>query len=204
MLVNPFTVEGRAVLAPIPGTHIIEETFGVVGATFVDPNNHRREWTVQALYTPVPGLQVGGVRAKVYDTKGFFSFCNQRDLEVLLNIASPGNYCHWLDKDYVDTDSPSWIGLCIDEQDLLDDLYDRELEARSMYPVDAVLPTGLEFDRRVHSGEGNDYIERLMLLNDLDVHSGASPDTRIETIERRWVSVETTPARGRFRLWERL
>lgn len=203
MLVNPFTAEGRSLLTPIPGTHILEETLGVLGRSFLDVDNPNRIWTVHALYTPVPGRRLGGLRAKVYDQKGFCSFCNQRDLEVLLGLASSDTYCAWLDQQYVEPTDPEWIGLGVDSDDLLDDLYDRELEARAMYPVDAVLPPGLEFERRIHDGANNDYIERLMLLNDMDFQHGCGPDLRMETIERRWVSIERTEPRERMRLWKR-
>lgn len=204
MLVNPFTAEGKELLTPIPGTHIVGATLDAIGATFMDVSNPKREWTVHALYTPVPGRSLGGLRAKVYDQKGFYSFCNQRDLEVLLGVASPGSYCVWLDQDYVDTTDPEWIGLGVDDDDLRDDLFDRELEARAMYHMDAVLPSGLSFERRIHNGEGNDYIEQLMLLNDINPQTGQGPDPRLETINYRWVSIERTANRERGRLWIRL
>lgn len=203
MLVNPFEMSS-GILAPIPGTNIIESTLGIVGSTFKDPENAFRQWTIQALYTPVYGRALSGIRAKVIDQKEFISFVNQRDLEVLLELSYPGAYCKWLDQDYVEPGEPGWFGLCVDSQDLTDDLYDREMEARAQYPGDYVLPEGLNFERRVHDGHSNDYIETMLLLWDFDPESGMGPDTRIETVNRRWQSVERTPGRDRDTLWVRI
>ena len=204
MVINPYSPTARDRIAPIPGTRIIEQTLGLIGLVFYEPADVDREWTVQALYTPVRGRALGGIRAKVEDQKGFVSFCNQRDLEVLLDIAKPGAYCPWLNQEYAEPGSPEWFGLCVDDQDLVDDLYDRELEARAMYQPGEVLPTGLEFERRIHNGARNDYIETMVLRWDFDPDSGISPDTRLETVERRWASVERTPPGERGRLWLRL
>ena len=204
MLVNAYSAEGRALSVPIPGTHIIANTFGVVGHQFRDLTNPHRVWTVQALYTPVPGRALGGIRAKVFDQKAFFSFVNQRDLEVLLNLATPGSYCDWLDQTYAEPGEPDWVGLGVDDQDLFDDLYDRELEARSLQDPDVALQAGLAFDRRVHDGAGNDYVETMLLLHDIDTLTGRQPDPRIDTLERRWASVERTKSTERARLWQKL
>lgn len=203
MIVNAYSKEGRDLIVPIPGTHIVAETFGVIGRQFVDPSNQKRIWTVQALYTPVAGRALGGLRAKVFDQKAFFSFVNQRDLEILLNLASPETYCDWLDQDYPEPGDPTWIGLGVDDQDLFDDLLDRELEARALQPPDIALPSGLSFDRRVHDGAGNDYIETMMLLHDMNMRTGEIPDTCMDTLENRWVSVERTAPIERRRLWTR-
>lgn len=202
MLINPHTAEGRQLLRPIPGTRIVEETLGIVGASFVDMNNLSRRWTVQALYSPISGRSLGGLRAKVVDQKGFISFCNQRDLEVFLSIASPGGYCPWLDQEYVAPGDGEWFGLCVDEEDLADDLYDRELEARAASDGNP-LPEGLSFSRLVHDGPGNDYKEHFVLLWDMDPRTGLMPDTRFETVTLRWRSVERTATHLRGKLWLR-
>lgn len=205
MIVNPYTPEGQALLAPIPGTHIIEDSLGIVGTTLREPTNIIREWTIRALYTPVRGRSLGGFRAKLEDQKGFITFCNQRDLEVLLDEASPGGYCAWLDAEYEEPGGPDWYGLCVDELDLLDDLYDRELEARAQLPrPDMALAPGLSFERRIHNGVHNDFIEAMMLRFDLDLETGMGPDPRMATIEQRWVSIERTPPHERKKLWLKL
>ena len=204
MIINPYSPEGQVLLAPIPGTHILEDSLGIVGATFRDPLNLMREWTIRSLYTPVPSRQLGGLRAKLEDQKGFVTFCNQRDLEVLLDVASPGAYCVWLDGKYVEPGEREWIGLCVDELDLLDDLFDRELEARAQLPrPDMVLQPGLNFERHVHDGQYNDFAEHMMLRFDMDPDTGSGPDSRLETVEYRWTSVERTHPRERAKLWLR-
>ncbi len=204
MIVNPYSSEGQAMLAPIPGTHIIEDSLGLVGTTIYEPHNSLREWTIRALYTPIVGRAVGGLRAKLEDQKGFITFCNQRDLEVLLEIASPGAYCFWLNEEYPEPGERGWYGLCVDAWDLTDDLYDRELEARASYPPGAVLPSGLHFERRIHDGSRNDYIELMLLRWDIDHETGVGPDLRMATVDSRWTSVERTPPSERARLWLKL
>lgn len=204
MLVNPYTADGKKLLATYEGTHIIQESLGVVGATCIDPDNRYRSWTIIALYSPVRGRSISGIRAKLVDSKGFVTFCNQRDLEVLLDVASPGAYCPWLGQEYVEPLAEGWYGLCADDDDLIDDLYDRELEARALGPDGAMLPSGMNFQRRVHDGNRNDFEEEMTLLWDACPETGAGPDTRFETIIRRWKSVERTPTILRGTLWSRL
>lgn len=204
MLVNPFTATGRASLQTVADSNLLCETFGISGETIPDPNNRYRLWTVQALYAPVSWRAVGGVRAKLADQKGFVTFCNQRDLEVLLDIVSPGDYCPWLDKNYVAPDDDEWLGLCSDEQDLIDDLYDREIEARDLFPSGSMLPPGLSLGRRIHDGRNNDFVEEMTLLWDGYRGAGGGPDMRYETVINRWASVERTPQIDRVNLWSRI
>lgn len=201
MLINPHLPENRAVMATIPGTRILQETLGIVGISITDPFNPLRIWTIQGLYSPIRGRALGGLRAKLYDQKGFFTFCNQRDLEVLLDVAKPDSYCPWLDADYVGPSDRGWIGLCVDEMDLIDDLYERELYVRSELPAGAVIPSGTELIRYVHDGPNNDYEERLSLLWDMDPETGFGPDPRLKTIEYRWASIDKTGSRMRDKLW---
>jgi hypothetical protein len=201
MLINPYLPENQEATATIPGTRILRETLGVIGVELTDPHNPLRKWIIQGLYAPIGGRALGGLRAKLIDQKNFVTFCNQRDLEVLLDIVSPGNYCSWLDDDYVGPDDRSWVGLGVDAEDMRDDLYDRELRLRAELPIGSMLPYGLELTRRVHDGNGNDYEELLSLQWDADPQTGFSPDTRIETISSRWVSIDRTAPRLRDKLW---
>jgi hypothetical protein len=199
MLINPNLAESRAVLRPITGTRIIEHTLGVVGAEITDPFQPGRIWVIQNLYSPIPGRALGGLRAKLLDNKGFVTFCNQRDLEVLLGLGSPGRYCEWLGTDYAAPGDRNWCGFGVDEEDLIDDLYERELSFRAESPG-ACLPAGLELVRRVH--DGSDFEELCVLVTDADPYTGLSPDLRLETTSRRWQSVERTDPRLRDRLWQ--
>ncbi len=183
--------------ATVPGTRLLEATHNVVGARIVDPDNALRVWEVQGLYLPIDGRALGGVRAKLFDQKGFVTFCNQRDLEVLLGIGRVGEPVDWRDDEYVGPEDPEWFGFCCDDDDLMDDLYDRELFARQQLPNGLLLPGG-EMDRRVHLSRSNDCEELLIVVQDIDPETGLFPDTRFETVERRWSRAE----RRRVR-WER-
>lgn len=203
MLLNPYTPEGRVLTATISDTRILQETFGVVGVDIIDLHNRYRTWTVHALYAPMRGRAIGGIRAKLVDQKGFVTFCNQRDLEVLLDIASPGAYCQWLDSEYAEPDSREWLGFCTDEDDLIDDLFDRELEARSLQPAGTELAAGMGFTRRVHDGLHNDFEEEMTLLWDMCRETGMYPDPRYSTVSSRWSSIVRTRHADRRQLWVR-
>jgi hypothetical protein len=67
-----------------------------------------------------------------------------------------------------------------------------------------VLQPGLNFERRIHNGVNNDFIEHMMLRWDLDPDTGMGPDTRMATVDRRWTSVERTASSERAKLWLRV
>jgi len=197
MLLNPY----RDRPSSIPGTRMLEGTFGVVGTRIPDPDNLLRFWDIQGLYLPLKSRAIGGIRAKLVDQKGYVTFCNQRDLEVLLGVGTPGRYCNWSGQHYVDPDDPEWFGFCCDEEDLLDDLYEREilLRAQSVHTGGILYPTpDFDINRRVHLGKNNDVEDHFVLVQDIDPETGFFPDTRFETLQRRWIRSE----RVRIR-WER-
>jgi hypothetical protein len=179
----------------IPGTRILQSDLGLTGFQYKDPVDSSRIWILQYLFAPIPRRVLGGIRAKLMDSKGFITFCNQRDLEILLGIAQPGDYCCWTDSDYPEIGDKEWYGLCVDEEDLADDLHERELRLRQQYP--GILPSNLEITRRIHDGKA-DAEELDLLLWDMDTRTGLGPDTRIETIDRRWVRIERTPLRWKY------
>lgn len=183
--------------AVVPGTRMLEATFGVVGVRIQDLRNTERQWEVQGLYLPIAGRALGGVRAKLMDQKGFVTFCNQRDFEVLLGVGKPGTPIRWREDEYVGPDDRDWFGFCCDEDDLLDDLYERELFLRAELPGGLLVP-GMETERRVHLGPGNDCEELHIVTQDMDPETGLFPDARLETLERRWIRSE----RRRVR-WDR-
>jgi hypothetical protein len=183
--------------AALPGTRLMEAQLGIEGVQFADPLDVRRVWQIENIYLPVPGRVIGGIRAKVRDQKGFISFCNQRDLEVILGYAQPGELCPWLDDGYVSWGDTDWVGLACDDEDLRDDLYEREWIWRSQQPL-GVLTTDCEIARRVHLGHHYDVEDLYVLLNDIAPDTGEMPDTRFETIDHRWMRAE----RRRVR-WEK-
>lgn len=193
MLVNPYQDH----LEAVQGTRMLHDSLGVTGFQIEDPVTPGRVWTVQSLYLPISGRALGGIRAKLVDNKDFITFCNQRDLEVLLDLAKPGDWCAWAGQDYVGPGDREWFGLCADTEDLLDDLYERELMLRSEFFM--ILPEGLQLTRRVHMGPGSDSEELQILVRDVDLETGMCPDVRIETLVRRWSMAERMPL-----AWKRL
>lgn len=177
---------------------MLPEDFGLTGRRLRDPKDSFREWEVHMLYAPIPGRALGGIRAKLVDAKGFITFCNQRDLEVLLGLAQPRAWCRWAGEDYVGPDHKDWFGLCADEDDLIDDLQERELVMRGQFPG-GILPPDIEFTRRVHLEPRMDFEDYYILLRDFDPETGFFPDMRLETIENRWVRSQ----RERVR-WDRI
>jgi hypothetical protein len=193
MLVNVYQHRPEVV----HGMRLLAATLGVVGVRITDPHHAQRTWEVQGLYLPIAGRALGGVRAKLVDQKGFITFCNQRDLEVLLGIGRVGSPVEWRDDEYVAPDDREWCGLCCDEDDLLDDLQEREMFARGELPGGILVP-GMEMQRRVHLHGEYDCEETYLVVHDYDPETGLFPDTRFETLERRWTRSE----RRRVR-WER-
>lgn len=201
MLINPHLPESREILAPIPGTRIVQQTLGLEGMTLRDPAIPNRIWTIHSLYSPISNRALGGIRTKLVDNKGFITFINQRDLEVLIEEAKPGEFCPWLGEEYEKPGGAGWHGFCVDDEDLNDDLFDREISIRSSMQEGLSLPSGLEMTRRVHDGRDNDFEEMLMLMWDADPDAGISPDTRLETVRKRWRTIERTPFSRRRNLW---
>lgn len=195
MLLNPYKVE----LNTIPGSRMLVETMGLLGTGFEDSRHRERYWTIVNLFAPLKNRHLGGIRAKLQDQKGFVTFCNQRDLELLLGVAKPGNLCPWTSREYPEMDSREFFGMCADEEDLQDDLYEREMYLRGLmaaspeYP--SVIPYGYELQRRVHLGRSSDVEELYMMLYDCVPETGYGPDARFETLSQRWSRVERSELR---------
>lgn len=186
MLIHPFEYRFR----PIPGTRLLEETFSLVGAEVEWPKG--RLWTILGFYEPKGAKCVlAGVRARVKDMKGFYSFINQRDIELLLDPALAGTWCKWMGEEYPELGGRSWFGPCVDAIDLQDDLHAIEQELRHEYGEP--LPP-LSVGRRIHDN-GSDWEREELLLHDTDPTTGMSPDSRIETINSRWVTAERRPVK---------
>lgn len=187
MLINP----SRDTVEVVEGTPFIADRrlspFIGERVLYGDP---RRLWTIQSFLLPARRA-LGGVRAKLQDQKGFVTFCNQRDLEVLLGLGTPGEMCFWLGKKYAEPGDKNWVGFYADEFDLTDDLYERELLIRCEYPL---IPDGMSLNRLIHIEQGVDVEETYVLLGDWDRNIGLSPDPRYETVQQRWVRVERVKA----------
>lgn len=194
MLLNPFT----SILETIPGSRMLVESMGLIGASFADRTTKGRGWTITNLFAPIHKRSLGGIRAKLEDQKGFITFCNQRDLELLLGLAEPGDLCPWTDKEYPDMKSAEFFGMCADDEDLKDDLFAFELALRAAmaaspeYPD--VIPYGYTTERRVHLSAGLDVIDGYLMLWDCDPGTGLGPDPRFETLTSRWTRYEREKA----------
>lgn len=183
MLVHPYRNPPRVVT----GTRILQENFGLIGAHIREPSDPHRVWMIENVYCPLR-RKLGGIRAKVRDQKDFVSFINQRDLEVLLGAGVPGEFCKWADAEYPAPGEWGWFGICADEDDLLDDLFDRELGIRAQTP--GVIPRGTEIARRVHAEQGVDAEELWTLHYDADRETGMGPDPRLRSLLQRWSRIE--------------
>jgi hypothetical protein len=176
-----------------PGTRQLESKLGIEGIRVADLYDSERQWQAGASYLPL-GRQLGGVRVHLTDQKGFVTFCNQRDMEVLLGIGRPGTWCRWAGEDYVAPDDPKWVGLYCDEADVEDLLHENECMLREysaattqygrwlMPPYVWVPPVSTEL--RVHIEPGYDVEEVHVLYAEYD--TGYGPDERIETLHQRW------------------
>lgn len=184
MLINPY----KQRLITFDGTRLLIETLGIVGRGVRDTADPRRIWTIQSLYAPVPQRALGGIRAKLIDSENFTTFINQRDLEVLLGMGRPGEHCAWSGHRYVGLEDNRWVGFYMDEDDLLDDLQEREMLLRAEHP--GVLPYGLELTRRIHREQHVDLEELWTMLWDADPETGLGPDVRFGTLEQRWARIE--------------
>jgi len=181
-----------------------------LGREVQDPLEPRRVWMIHSFFTPAPGRMLGGLRARVVDLKGFTSFINQRDLEVLLGLGKPGDYCKWLGQKYTKPGEADWYGFCCDEVDLQDDLHTREIELRATFPIlpgfldaqfgitDTIGYAPAEMTRLLHLDRAYDVEEHLVLRCDVDFSTGSRPDSKVNTVSERWVRV------GRDKvIWER-
>lgn len=194
MLLNP-----NRELCVVPGTRLLQHQLGLLNAEVEDPKQSKRVWRVHAVYAPIPGRALGGIRVKLIDQKGFVSFCNQRDFELLIELARPNDWCPWLSDYYpgVNAEEEGWVGLCMDHEDLLDDMFERELLLRAQQPGGILNPQ--DITRRLHTSSTQDVEETDVLLWDADPTTGIGPDARLETVERRWQRSER-----RTVLWSRV
>lgn len=191
MIVNPF--QRRDLMATYAGTRILQADFGLMGMSVTDPFNKFRSWRVQGLYAPTGHRAVDGIRIKLVDHKNFITFINQMDFEVIAGIGLPGTACRWSGKKYAEPGDSDFYGMFVDDNDLVDDLFDRELLLRGQSNT-GVLDPNTEILRRVHLEEKVDVEELHILLWDGDPETGLSPDIRLETVERRWSRVERVRA----------
>jgi hypothetical protein len=168
-------------LETVPGTRLLVDHFDLVGRLVLDPTEPRRDWRIHGFYAPLGARAIGGIRARLVDQKGFVSFLNQRDLEVLLGLGQPGARCGWLGRSYVAPDHPDWIGPCADDEDLADDLVERSLTLHAQH---LILVPPMDLPRRIHEGPRDDHEELQVLV------AGDGAPVRWARAERRRVRWE--------------
>ena len=187
MIVNPY--KDRDQLTCHPGTRVLQQDFGLAQWQLPDLYRPGRIWTITRVLAPIKERHLGGIRVKLVDQKGFVTFCNQRDLEVLLGLAVPGSSCRWGYGDYKEPNTRDWIGFAADFEDLRDDLQEVELSLRQQYPY-FTLPDSLQIVRLLHLSERSDHRELDMVLSDVNRTTGETPDVQFSTIMERWTRIE--------------
>lgn len=170
----PAVIPGTRMILLTPGDPATAPMFDALGEKV---EHAGRQWEVLGFYAPT-GRALGGVRAWLVDNFGITSFCNQRDLEVLMEIYHPGQWCEWLGAYYVAPDDMKWVGVTADPEDLKDDLLRLEWELRATNPT-GDLPDGIEIVRHIHIDE-RDYEERLQFLLEQNLWM------RIELEKMKW------------------
>ncbi len=114
-----------------------------------------RMWTVTSTYAPIKQLRIAGMRMRLQDQKGFITFCNQRDFEVLAGVGSPDAWCRWLGDRYVEQGSTQWFGFCWESFDHEDDL----AEWSVLLASEGKLVENVDIERKIFD-DGVDWIER--------------------------------------------
>jgi hypothetical protein len=193
MLLNPFKdppdrfcIEHSRVL----GEGFLPNQFA--GTVLKDLQDPTRLWTLACFYMPLRSRALQGVRAKFIDQKGFITFCNQRDLELLLGFAKPGMWCPWTNSPYPELDGPDFYGFFMDYEDCVDDLHGWEMAKRQEYWQRGfqAIPETFSITRHLHLEARVDVEQVDLFLHDYDPVTGLSPDFDVQHISHRWRRVE--------------
>lgn len=159
-----------------------------IGAKIEDTSNPHRYWTVTNIFAPNERLAIRGVRLRLRDQTGVTTFLNQRDAEVLLDIAEPGWRVPWQNNlIYPRISDSSFVGFAMDVTDLADDLH--ILEANLRKSVHAT--TGRTYlsdgriERKVYTGSKNNSREVFEFVSDTN-SNGLMPDLSLTSIGSRW------------------
>lgn len=189
MIINPYAHKER--LKPIEGTRILAEDFGLLRRLIEDTQNAERTWRIVGVYAPLKARSVQGLRVKVVDEQGFITFVEQMQLEVLLGLGRPNTLCAWSGKMYRDVEHQLFDGFVMDDDDLIDDLLDREHIIRASC-TNGVIPESGTITRKVHLADGEEFEDTLIMLYDGDRSTGLHPDYRQDTLMNRWSRSERT------------
>lgn len=174
-------------LVTIPGTRVLREDFNLIGHRLNDARVDGGAWIITNVYAPLNGRRPKGIRAKLENPKtGTVTFIEQIYLEVALGLQRAGTYCAWAAMEYPSPGTPTFHAMVCDEDDLTDDLYDREVLLRD---GPEPLELGTQMERHIQPEPGLELTEVLVLVSD-QRDDGSSPDLRFTTVERRWRRVE--------------
>lgn len=189
MIINP-CMDERATNV-IVGSRMLADPLGLIGVTVMDPPYPRHTWMVTAVFAPIEGRRLGGIRVRVRDTRrDVAGFINQRDLEVMLGLADPGHGCLWMGRSeyYADPSTPAWMGVCMDVSDMQDDMHLREWTIRNdLHRTEGsdIMPVGLETRRRLWLGAGDVRDQVIYVYQDrLDEYG--EPNRDWDRVEERW------------------
>lgn len=206
MLLNPFTTPTAQFR--VEYTRMLGEGFppnAYLGSVVQDPREPGRDWTLFCFYEPVKSRALGGVRARLFDQKGFITFSNQRDLELMLQLAKPGDWCAWAGRAYPSFRSDDFYGLTMDDDDVQDDLHYQEMMLRQEYfnhgYIMNMCSNTISTTRRLHFDKNRDVeqVDVYLPTNDYDPITGVVPDFDVRNIKQRWRRVERSEL-----LWQRL
>lgn len=178
MILDP-TLE-QHLLETYPGTRLLKTNFSLAGVKVKDPKENR-VWRIEACYAPLAIRRVRGVRFKVRDDRGFISFIEQLELELLLGVRKAGDYCTWAKCFYPEVEN--MYGMCLDAFDLQDDLFDEE--RLTLATNEEYVYTGGCIERRIHHEEYNDTYEWWQYIPDnTEIKSAFNAHTRWKCITK--------------------
>jgi hypothetical protein len=160
---------------------------GYVGKVFPDPIKKNRIWKVN--YELCPTKDTQSIRLRAFDDRGVVTFLSTRDFDLLRGQVKPGALHEPTMKSYPEIGdyNAGWEGLRVDEEDLEDDLYLRELTYRwadnGWYWYNPLPP--LDIPRYVHT-DGRDFLLLEKMVEDVAPETRLGPDSRFTTMCRRW------------------
>ena len=172
----------------IGNSRILRDDFGLIGHAVHDQRVDGGKWFIHGVYAPLGSHRPSGIRVKVvHPPSSTVTFIGQIYLEVALGLATPGSLCPWAGIPYPRPGTPTFYALVCDDDDLEDDLYDRELVLRS--DATEILREGTTITRRYQHEPGSIYRETLILVRDRG-GSGEVPANQLDGVGTRWQRVE--------------